>query len=246
MPPHQVIAELRTRSARFTTLLDGDISLKIATTVDDETKTSPALGGILAFDRRLPGLWLHAEKVGREIFDLKALAMRFSLRLPQTGELVVGGPVAYDRLPYLIRPDELKSLFGSPDSLGISWPNTRMTSADGAYRFDIDVLGALFRRITVDAGTGDILRIESYDVRGRLLSDVRLSDYRLTDSVRFPRRLSLRRPLSGVRVELRLGKPKLNKPIPRSYFEPHATAGRQVIDLDRRPLSDVRAFTGQQ
>jgi len=246
MPRQEIITNLRRRTAEFSTLVDGDISLKIATSAGGKTDTSPTLGGHVAFDRRLPGLWLHAAKVGREVFDLKALGMQFSLRFRQTGELLIGGPVAYARLPYLIRPDEVQTMFGGPDALGMSWPSTTMALGAHECRFDVDVLGALFRRITVEPGTADILRIENYDVRGRLVTDIRLSDYRAANSARFPRRLIIDRPLDGVQVELRLGGPKLNKAIPRKSFEPHPPAGWSVIDLDRQPLSDVRAFTGER
>jgi hypothetical protein len=246
MPPEQIVQALRQRSIEFSTVVDTDISLKIATTVDGKVHRSPSLGGVLAFDCRLPGLWLRTEKVGHEIFDLKALGMQFSLLLPASGELVTGGPLAFAKLPYLIRPDEVQTMFGGPDALGLSWPSTTVEAGSDGDSFRVLVFGTLFRTVLVDPGTADILRIQDYDALGRVVTDITLSDYEAFGSARFPLRLSVDRPLDGVRMDLRLGDPKLNKPVPPQAFAPHALDGYRHIDLDRQPLSDVQAFSGEQ
>jgi len=53
--------------------------------------------------------------------------------------------------------------------------------------------------------------------------------------MRFPTRLSVDRPLDGVRADLRLGEPDLNKPIPPQAFQPHPLGEYRHIDLDRQP-----------
>jgi hypothetical protein len=246
MSQDQILQDLRLRAAQFNTIVDADISLKIATTVDGETQRTPSLGGVLAFDSRLPGLWLRTEKVGHQVFDLKAIGMDFSLKLPQTGEVVTGGPVAYARLPYLIRPDEVQTMFAGPEALGLSWPATTMLTDSEGDLFRVNVLGALFRTVLVEPPTADILRIVDYDVLGRVVTDIRLSDYEAIGSTRFPLHLSVERPLDGVQVELRLGRPELNKPIPLQFFRPHPLEGYRHVDLDRQPLSDVHAFSEEQ
>jgi hypothetical protein len=249
LPPmsrQQILQALRQRAGEFSTVVDTDISLRTTTTFEGKTQSSPSLGGVLAFDRLLPGLWLRTEKVGREAFDLKAIGMDFSLLLPQTGEIVTGGPIAYYKLPYLVRPDEVQTMFAGPEAVGLSWPSTTMASADKGDLFSINVFGALYRTVLVDPGTADVLRITDYDVLGRVLTDIRLSDYTVVNSTRFPLRLRVERPLDGVAVDLRLGAPKLNKPIPLQAFQPHRLDAYRHVDLDYQPLSDVHAFSGKQ
>jgi len=246
MPRGQILQTLRERTDRFSTVVDADISLRIATTYEGKTERTPTLGGVLAFDPVLPGLWLRAEKIGRQVFDLKALGMDFSLLLPQSGEVVTGGPIAYAKLPYLIRPDEVQTMLGGPETLGLSWPATTVARLGEGDLFNVSVLGALYRTVLVDPGTADILRITDYDVLGQVVTDIRLSDYVALKGTRFPRRLQVDRPLDGVSVDLRLGDPELNKPIPLQFFKPHSLAGYRHIDLDMQPLSDVHAFSGEQ
>ena len=234
---------MRTASPR---VVDADISLRISTTYEGKTERTPSLGGVLAFDRLLPGLWLRAEKIGHQVFDLKALGMDFSLLLPQSGEVVTGGPIAYAKLPYLIRPDEVQTMLGGPETLGLSWPATTVARLAEGDLFNVSVLGALYRTVLVDPGTADILRITDYDVLGQVVTDIRLSDYEALQGTRFPRRLQVDRPLDGVAVDLGLGDPELNKPIPIQFFRPHRQAGYRHVDLDRQPLSDVHAFSEEQ
>ncbi len=246
MPREQILQTLRQRAADFTTVVDPDISLRISTTYEGKTERTPSLGGVLAFDRVLPGLWLRAEKIGHEIFDLKALGMDFSLLLPESGEVVTGGPIAYAKLPYLIRPDEVQTMFGGPETLGLSWSSTTMAVLDKGDLFSVSIFGSLYRAILVDPGTADILRITDYDVLGRTISEITLSDYEELQGTRFPRRLQVDRPLDGVSVDLRLGDPDLKKVIPIQFFRPHRQAGYRHVDLDRQPLSDVHAFSGEK
>ncbi|MFW6189541.1 MAG: hypothetical protein ACOC7T_03825 [Planctomycetota bacterium] len=242
----EVIRRLRARSERFRTLVDTDISLSMTTGIGTDPERSPSLGGHIAFDRRLPGLWLNTEKLGQKVFSLKALDMRFSLLLPETGELVTGGPRAYAKLPFLVRPDEVQAMFAGPDSLGLTEPDARMEPTDDRYVFHVDLMGVPYRRVTVAAGTADLLSIERYDVRGRLITHVELGQYGPADGNQFPYRLAVERPLAGVRVELELDDPKLNKDIPLAAFALHDRTDFKHINLDYQPLSDVKAFRGEE
>jgi hypothetical protein len=121
-----------------------------------------------------------------------------------------------------------------------------VSTTDGAYRFDVNVMGVVYRRVLLDAWTGKVKAIERYDVRGRLLTRIELADYVTSGETAFPRRLIVERPLAGVTVTLELGNPKLNKDIPRAAFTPHRRPDFRHVDLDYRPLSDVEAFRGEQ
>ena len=83
-------------------------------------------------------------------------------------------------------------------------------------------------------------------VRGYEVLEVDLERYKHTGELEFPRRVTVWRPQAGYRVRLGLGRPKLNKVIPSSAFEPLPRPGWRHIDLDRQPLSDVEAFGGKR
>ena len=144
LPTRQVVDAVRVQSEGFRTVFDGDISLSI-TGVDAEGKPDklPTVGGILAFDARIPALWLYAEKLTTSIFSLKAVGPRFWLVCYPTSELVTGTEAAYEKLPQLLRPEEVRSYFAGPELLGISWPTAEMVLEPDDYRFDIRVLGVL-------------------------------------------------------------------------------------------------------
>ncbi len=242
LPPEQVIAALRQQAARLHTVTDTDISLRISTTADGETETLPSLGGFIAFDADLPALWLDTEKVTRRIFSLKAVGERFWLAIFETREVVTGGPAAYARLPHLIRPQEVRGFFAGPDRLGLTWPGTRMALQAEHYRFDVHVAGLLRRQVWVGRRKLAVTAIRRYDALGRTVTEVRMEGQRPTDGSTFPRRLTVERPLVGVRVELRLGAPQLNKDLPRRAFLPPERPGWRHVDLDVRDLSAVEAF----
>lgn len=244
LPPDEVVREVRANTGEFRTLVDTDIGLSMAAVYQGRVRRTPTLGGHIAFDRTLPGLWLRAERIGREIFTVKARGTHFWLTLPETREVVTGSARAYEKLPHMIRPDEVQRLFDGPDGLGLTWPATTMTVEDEHYRFDVYVMGAPYTRVLVDRRRLVVSAIQRLDALGRVTTDVRLDGHAPTDGALFPRRLNVGRPLAGTAVELRLGSPDLNRPIPPQAFEPTDHPGWDVINLDYQPLGAVRAFSG--
>jgi hypothetical protein len=245
IPRQQVIEQVRAHTTAFHTVKDGDISLHITTTEDGKPKRLPSLGGVIAFNADLPGLRIEAEKMTKSIFSLKALGDRFWLALYETQEMVVGGPVAYSKLPSLIRPDEVRGFFSDPEWLGLTWQETTMTVEEGNYRFDVRVLGMLRRQVSVDRRQLVVTTVCRYDALGRMVTRLDLGDYEETGGTLFPHALTVDRPLDGVKVELELGDPKLNVDLPVQAFRPTERPGWKVIDLDREPLSDVKGFVGE-
>jgi len=242
LPKQQVVDAIRAHSEGFQTVFDGDISLAVTTCADGKCKRLPTLGGVLAFDARTPALWLYAEKMTRSVFSLKAVGSRFWLLCYRTRELVTGTETAYAKLPQLIRPEEVRSYFAGPESLGLSWPTTQMAVEPDDYRFDVRVLGVLRRQVRVDRRRLVLAGIRRYDALGRLETEVRLDRYKPAGDRLFPRRFRLDRPLCGVTIELRLGDPEPNKPLPEATFAPPAASDWKLIDLDRQDASDVEFF----
>lgn len=246
MPPPlsqaEVLHALETHSGSFRSLVDTDMSLVVTVSADGGRERTPTLTGHIAFDRELPGLWISAEKVGRQIFSLKARGDSFWLALPETREVATGSSQAYGKIPYLVRPGEAQRLLTGIEGLGLRWPGTTMHVEDRHYRFDVEVLGGPYAQVLVDRRKLVVSAIRRYDALGRIVTEVRLDDYRQVGRKLFAHRFSVTRPLSGTEVALRLGGPKLNKPIPTEAFQPAERPGWDIIDLDRQPLSAVRAF----
>ncbi len=245
LPREIVIALVRAQETTFHSVKDGDISLAITETVDGKAKRLPTLGGSIAFNSELPGLWLIGTKVTKTIFSLKALGPRFWLALYRTEELVTGGPAAYEKLPTLLRPDEVRSFFADPEWLGLTGPDTTMTTGEDNYQFDVYSGGVLRRQVLVERQLVVVRSIRRYDPLGRLETQIDMADYDLTDGVLFPRVLTVDRPLLGVKVELSLSDPKLNVELPANVFlPPELPEGWKQIDLDREPLSAVKGLEG--
>lgn len=243
LPRQQVVDAIRAQSQGFQTVFDGDISLSITTAdADGKPKKRPTVGGVLAFDARVPALWLYAEKMTRSVFSLKAVGTRFWLVLYRTGELVTGTDAAYEKVPELIRPEEVRSYFAGPESLGISWPSAEMAVEPDDYRFDVRVLGVLRRQVRVDRRRLVLTGIRRYDALGRVETELRLDRYKPADGRLFPRRLRLDRPLYGVLIELRLDDPEPNKPLPEATFAPPDPSRYKLIDLDREDPSVIEFF----
>jgi hypothetical protein len=238
---------VRANATRFTTVRDGQkISLSVRTTVEGKTRKAPTLGGAMAFNAELPGLYLYAEKLTRHVFTLKALRSQFSLKVPETHEILVGGPIAYAKMPQLLRPEEVKSLFAGPEILGLSWPGTVMTVEDEEYRFDVYVGNTLRRQVRVDRRGLVITQIISCDSLGRKLTVVELDDYDLVQGRMFPHRLAVERPRVGVAVVLTMSHPELDVELPERSFRPTRSRGWTVIDLDYEDISAARFFREYQ
>jgi hypothetical protein len=245
LPSDVVIEMVRAQSGAFRSVKDGDITLNITTTVDGKTKSLPSLGGAIGFNAELPGLYLVTTKVTKTVFSLTALGQQFWLALYRTNELVTGGPLAYEKLPWLIRPEEVQGFFADPEWLGLTWPGTTMTVEENNYRFDIFTAGILRRQVFVDRRMVVVSSIRRYDALRRLETGIDMADYEATDSAFFPRRLTVDRPLNGVKVELELSDPKLNVDFPAQTFLPPNLPGWKVINLDYEPLSAVKGFKEQ-
>ncbi len=246
LPKSGVLEVLRERADRLSTVTDTSIRLSIRVSTPDGTERMPTLSGVLAFDIVRLGLWLRAEKLGREVFDLRALGDTFWLAVPDTSEIIVGGPVAYARLPgYFMRPADLAGLLAGPEFLGLSWSDTTMTVDRHDYRFDVSLLGAPYRRVLVDRRDLVVSRITRYDPVGRVTLDVELSRHTESELGSFPRELVVRRPREGVTVSLRLRDPKLNKDIPLQAFRPSTRPGYTVHNLDYEPIENIEFFGGQ-
>jgi len=242
LPRLEVEAMLSRSAGRIRTLKDAGISLVIESGPQGDRKALPTLGGVMAFDAALPGLWLLADKLGRTVFTLRALGDSFSVEFPHTREVVVGGPASFERLPHIVRPREVQLFFGPLDALGITRPSTRMVVEPRFYRFDVYVGSEVVRRVYAGRREVAINRIVDYDSLGRIRTEIFLDKYTDIAGIPVPLLLCVERPLSGGRLTLRLSRPKLNTELNKALFEAKRRAGWKYINLDYEPLSEVEAF----
>jgi len=244
LPQDRVTAATRAWANSIRTVRDRDVSLQITQTVEGRRRELPGFGGQMGFDRTIPALYLLAEKLGQTAFWLRARGDRFWLAFPRTSEVATGGPAAYAKLPHLIRPQEVRTWFAGPERVGLTWPATEMSVGPECYRFDVFLAGALLRSVFVDRRKLVIEAIQSFDALGRRVTEVHLEDYAPLDGIQFPRAIAVERPLEGMTVRLELGGPELNPDINPAAFLPGRRPGWTHVDLDRRPLSALRALQG--
>jgi len=228
-----VVQALRQKEGLVRTVTDAGVRLRVTAREDGEPRRYPSLGAVLAFDSQKPGLWLRGEKLGHEVFSLRALGERFWVAVHPSRLVMTGGPVAYAKLPrYFLRPAEVQGFLAGPDWLGLSWTTAQMTVGADSYRFDVHLMDTLYRTVLVDRRDLVITRISAYDVLGRETTRVELSDHGPADGTLFPRRLTVTRPQEGITLSLRLRRPKFNKELPLSIFQPIRLDGYEQVDLD--------------
>lgn len=230
-PRDEVTDTIRRRADNLRAFV-ADMHLRIRVDLDGKTERLPSLGGTLAFDTAGPAMYMRATKFMHEIFTLRARGKRFSLRVPDRKENYVGGPTAYDRLPHLVRPQEVGAIFAGPGTLGLSWRNTTMTVEGRYYRFDVLVLGTLYRRVLIDRRDLTVRAIERYDAAGRKILDVQLRDHQQLGGTALARRLTVTRPLAGLTIDLRLGGLELRDDVDLRLLNMATPPGWREIDLD--------------
>mgnify|MGYP000473993918 CR=1 FL=1 len=245
----EVVNTLGSRYRKIRTIKAGEVSLEASSDAGGVFRISPTLGGVLALDPHLPGLWLRAEKLGQEIFTLGLRQQNFWMTIPQTRELVTGSGRAFRKFPYALRPAELAALAGSPSQLGLTRESTIMVTDPRHYRFDVWQGITLLREVYVDRHDVTVRRVVYYAPDGRVLAKVELGDYAPANDIPLPRYLSLYRPDSGIRTELWLPSAEINA-VParqmRTFFNPPRKPGWRHIDLNRQSLSDIKALQNQQ
>ncbi len=240
----EIIDRLHEHAPVFTTLTDARVSLRITQEMEAGRERYPSVGGVLAFDKTLPGLWLRAERFGQNIFTLRAHENSFWLEIPDSAEIITGSEAAYERMPHLVRPREVLLWFASPEWLGLDWDTTSMETTRNEYVFEVTLGGFPLRRISVDRYDLNINSIMTYDIFGTVDTSVTLDRYRRLNGRVFPHRLSVYRPQSGYTITLQLGQPRFNRELPVQTFLPRRRPGWNHIDLDRQSPYDIRGPEG--
>lgn len=249
LPREKVVEHLSGRLGRIETLKDMGASLESEYGPPGDREETLDVGVDLAFDATLPGLWLHAEKVGQVVFTLRTRKRSFSIEIPDTKELVTGSERAFRKLPHLVRPEEISSALGTLEQLGITESTAAMEVDGEYYRFDVYRGLYLVRRLYVSRREIEIRRIIEYDASGRKRTVVHMRDYDPANGISVPNTFIVERPIRKWRVTLELSDPEVNVLSPeriRRLFNPPVRPGWTYINLDVQPLSDVRALQQEE
>ena len=240
----EVIARLSEQTRFFTSITDTKFSLRIVQEVDGKRERSPSVGGVLAFDSMLPGLWLRTERLGQNIFTLRAHQDSFWLELPDSREIITGSDRTYERMPQLARPEEILLWFAPPHWLGLTRDNTAMKTTEEEYVFLVTLKGLPLRSVNVDRRGLHINSVTTYDILGQVHTNVTMERHRTVNGAVFPHRIVIERPLEGYEITLRLGQPEFDRDFPEQAFLPRERPGWRHIDLDRTEPTTPKGLEG--
>ena len=95
-------------------------------------------------------------------------------------------------------------------------------AADGAQNWNIA------RKIWFDRTNLNIARVETYDPDGKLVSDVRYSNWDAFGDIRYPRQISLERPANDYRLDIGVTKLTPNTTIAADRFVLKQPPGTQL------------------
>jgi outer membrane lipoprotein-sorting protein len=114
-------------------------------------------------------------------------------------------------------PDETVVMEGDRETFSLAL--ARLQGARGPAR----------RRVFVDRQTLRPVRLRSYDERGDLRTEARLSSWTATG----PRRVEISRPLDGYEAAFTFDRVETNVPVPERAFQPRTPPGYTVVEVGK-------------
>ncbi len=239
-PLPDVMEVLRARRQAFHSMSVGDASFKFRVKGPDSDDSFTCTGSIY-IDLAEDQLWVRAEKVIKDVFDLKVADGRFVLLLFETKEAAVGSRKVKARLPFLLWPDEIFEGFaGEPPPSGLDiqpvmdrWENSFILR----YKRD----GHSVRDVWVDASRLVVTGVADFNERDEAVTVVKFEDYSERDGTLWPGLIKVYKKDVGVSVFVWMGDVTLNPAvgkikwgmIPSGYF---------VRDLDNEPVENMDFF----
>jgi outer membrane lipoprotein-sorting protein len=183
----------------------------------------------------------QAPVVGTNIFDMVSDGETFNIFVPSQNKFITGAaslerpsakPIENLRPQHLINAVFWNAIpAGAPvlfeqEQEGNSqfYVLTVVREASGSSAQDWEI----GRRIWFDGTDLSIARIEAYDPDGKLVSDVRYSDWDTFSGTRYPRQISLQRPGNDYRLDMGVTKLTLNETITADRFALKQPPGTQL------------------
>jgi outer membrane lipoprotein-sorting protein len=188
----------------------------------------------------------QAPVVAKNIFDMVSDGETFRIFLPTKNKFVVG-PAAFERAAQKpienLRPQHLlDALFWAELPAGRTVLFEEFDEAGGPgqvpARFYIlsllrEAAGLeIARKVWFDRADLSLARVQVYAAGGRLVSDIRYSDWQPLADLRYPRQIHLVRPRDDYRLELRITKLTLNENLSADRFRLEQPAGTELVRLE--------------
>ena len=182
----------------------------------------------------------QAPVVGTNIFDMVSDGHTFKIFIPSQNKFITG-PADLERPSAKpienLRPQHLiNAVFWVP--VPDDAPVLLEQAAEGASQFYVltVVRGAaggpqnwnIARKIWFDRANLNIARIQTYDPDGKLLADVRYSNWDTFGTIRYPRQISLQRPANDYRLDIGVTKLTPNEAIAADRFVLKQPPGTQL------------------
>jgi len=185
----------------------------------------------------------QAPVVAKDIFDMASDGQTFRIYIPSKNKFIVG-------------PDNLRRTAAKPiENLrpqhlfeALIWPlipqteNVLLEEADILpFRYYVLTLAMsggqgweLDRKIWFDRATLQIARIQIYGHGGKLVSDIRTSNWQPSDGVSYPKAISLARPEDEYQLAIQITQLTLNQPIASGKFQLAQPSGTELVQLGDR------------
>ncbi|HET9401523.1 MAG TPA: hypothetical protein VFO34_11290 [Candidatus Acidoferrales bacterium] len=195
----------------------------------------------------------QAPVLAKNIFDMVSDGKTFRIYIPSKNQFIVG-PANLTRTAEKpienLRPQHLLDALFWPE-IGADEPTLFEEFDEAPNRYYIVTLlraGArpkIQRRLWFDRADLSLARVEVYDESGRLVSDIRLSDWQPAstsanqpstssvpgESVSYPRHIVLRRPHDDYQLDIHITKLTLNEHISADRFTLAQPAGTKLTEI---------------
>jgi hypothetical protein len=183
----------------------------------------------------------QAPVVRTAIFDMASDGKQFEVSIPLKQKFIVGSTEAAGTAKSSfenLRPQHILEALLMPaiDSatekcfLNQELQNARLYVVLNVITLnDADV--TLKRRVWFEGSTLDISQVEFFDAKGTLVEDVRYSDERNYQGIRYPSRIELDRPIEDYSLGITIEKATFNQPITADKFELQKPANAEEIRL---------------
>jgi hypothetical protein len=187
----------------------------------------------------------QAPLVGKNIFDMTCDGQSFQIFIPSKNKFIVG-PAALERPAEKpienLRPQHLLDAFFWPQIPADASVLFEEFNETSARFFILTILrpgspAEIDRKIWFDRADLSLARVQSYGAGGRLVSDIRPTDWQPVtraasgDPLKFPRHIWVSRPHDDYQLEMKLKKLTLNESIPAEKFHLEQPAGTELVRL---------------
>lgn len=184
----------------------------------------------------------QAPVVRTKIFDMVSDGEKFQLYLVPKQKFIVGknalvrpakNALENMRPQHILQamlippvdPEKEKGVREEAEENGSRYYVVSVLEPGGTGDFDLK------RKVWFDRSSLEITRLQLYGSGGSYIEDVHTSDYREFNSIRYPTRIEVSRPVEDYRVVITIQKATFNDPIETDKFKLERPPNTQLVDL---------------